>query len=92
MMCVQTAECKVEAAVAFDCFMWVTLGVLGRSGGERTFFMQAIKGRKTMPLRCDFMSRRKSLSQSYVVHVYDIEPMRKVVPHLLCATFTAANK
>ncbi len=38
------------AVVPFDCFMWVTRGVLGRSGGERTFFMQPIKAGKTMPL------------------------------------------
>lgn len=46
--------------VPSDCFMWVTHGAPGCSGGERTFFMQPIKEEKTMPLRCDFLSHWKS--------------------------------
>lgn len=49
MMCVQTVSTRERDAGPLDCFMWVTRGALGRSGGERTFFMQAVKERKKKP-------------------------------------------
>lgn len=49
MICLQTVSTYAGAVVAFDCFMWVTRSALGRSGGERTFFMRPIKEGKTCP-------------------------------------------
>lgn len=85
MICVQTVSTYAGAVVPFDCFMWVTHGVLGRSGGERTFFMQPMKEGKT----CPWDVTSCLTTQSYVEPVCDTEPWEKlcsehVLPFLSC--------